>query len=144
MRFREPAVAYNKQKITASEYLNKEKKSREKHEFYRGEVFAMAGASGNHNVIFSNVFWRLGFFLNGKPCRPFGSDMRIHIPENTLYTYPDISVFCRDISDIEDTENLIKPTILIEILCSSTSDYDREDTFKLYRDIPSALPFNVL
>lgn len=70
--------------------------------------------------------------------RAYGSDLRIHIPQNTLYTYPDISIICDEpqISE-EDEETVISPTVLIEILSPSTKNYDRGDKFKLYRDIPT-------
>jgi len=64
--------------------------------------------------------------------------MRIHIPENTLFTYPDISIICGDvIPSPEDEDTAIQPAVLIEILSSSTKNYDRGEKFKLYRDISS-------
>lgn len=136
---REPAIAYGKKKLTMEEYLEWERHSREKHEYYRGEIFAMSGASPRHNKIFSNLFGSLFGKLKDKPCQPYGSDMRIHIPENTLFTYPDISIICRDI--IEEpgsrSEYAIEPTVLFEILSPSTRNYDEGEKFRLYRDIPS-------
>lgn len=52
---KEPAVAYEKQKYTIEEYLQMERASEVKHEYYQGEIFAMAGASNRHNVISSNL-----------------------------------------------------------------------------------------
>lgn len=135
---REPAIAYGKKMLTVEEYLRFEKETNQKYEYFRGEIFAMAGAGSRHNVIFKNLYLDLGNKLKGKACQPYGSDLRIHIPENTLYTYPDISVICRDIvSEGNSTEAFIQPTILIEILSESTQNYDRGAKFKLYRDIPS-------
>lgn len=135
---REPALAYGKTKLTVAEYLQWEKKSIEKHEYFRGEIFAMAGAGTRHNVIFSNLFREISYNLKGKACKPFGSDLRIHIPQNTLFTYPDISIICNEIiSSKEDPDTAIQPTILIEILSSSTKNYDRGEKFKFYRDIPT-------
>jgi Uma2 family endonuclease len=134
----EPAPAYGKNKISIEEYLQMEKESPVKHEYYKGEVFAMAGAGARHNVIFSNLFREVAVKLKGKPCQPFGSDMRVHIPENTLFTYPDISIFCGDIiQSPEDEDTIINPIVIIEILSPSTKDYDRGDKFQLYRQIPS-------
>ena len=142
---REPEVVYGKKKFTVQEYLEFEKASAERHEYYKGEIFlmqghgemlAMSGAGSRHNLIFSNLFTGLGIRLKGKPCRPYGSDMRINIPENTLFTYPDISVICGDLINIaEDEDTVIKPTVIIEILSPSTKNYDRGEKFKLYRDI---------
>lgn len=134
----EPAPAFQKANHTIAEYLAMEKTAEVKHEFYRGEIFAMAGAGRKHNIIFKNAFGQLFMLLQGKPCQPYGSDLRIHIPENTLFTYPDISVICGEIMTAkEDEDTAILPTVLIEILSPSTRNYDRGGKFKLYRDIPS-------
>jgi Uma2 family endonuclease len=142
MEVRDPIIAYNKSKFTVEEYLAMEKDSLEKHEFFRGEIFAMAGAGARHNVIFSNLFGELAHRLKGKPCRPYGSDLRIHVAENTLFTYPDISIICGEIVPSkldEDTATL--PIVLIEILSPSTKNYDRGGKFILYRDIPTLKEF---
>ncbi|GHM99089.1 hypothetical protein WSM22_05790 [Cytophagales bacterium WSM2-2] len=137
MEVREPLAVYNKTKLTVEEYLEFENASPEKHEFFKGEVFAMAGAAPRHNVVFSNVFGDLAYKLKGKICRPYGGDFRVHIPENTLFTYPDISVVCGDIISSEvDTNSFLGPTVIIEILSPSTKEYDRGGKFVLYRDIP--------
>jgi Uma2 family endonuclease len=134
---REPIAEYANEKISIEEYLAFERGSHEKHEFYKGEVFAMSGAGLRHNIIFSNLFGEILVKLKGKSCQPFGSDMRLHIPENTLFTYPDISIYCRELNDDLEDDNAINPTVLIEILSPSTRDYDRGGKFKLYREIPT-------
>jgi Uma2 family endonuclease len=144
---REPEVVYGKKKLTVLEYLEFEKASTERHEYYLGEIFrmqghgellAMSGAGNRHNIIFSNLFGELKAKLKRNPCQPFGPDMRISIPENTLFTYPDISVFCGELRQLpEDEDTVINPTVLFEILSPSTKEYDRGGKFKLYRDIPA-------
>lgn len=135
---REPVAAYGKNKFTVEEYLQYESEAETKHEFYRGEIFAMAGAGARHNLIFSNLFVALGEQLKGSGCRPYGSDLRIHIPENTLYTYPDISIICGDIIPSEEDENSATlPKVIIEILSTATRNYDRGEKFWLYRQMPS-------
>nr|WP_199159157.1 Uma2 family endonuclease [Pedobacter sp. ASV2] len=134
----EPAVDYHKQMYTIAEYLERENLSDEKHEYFQGEIFAMAGASNAHNEIFTNVFGNIFIKLKGKPCRPFGSDKRLQIPENSLFTYPDISIYCNNlIESKDDTNTSVLPSVIIEILSASTKTYDRGNKFKLYRDIPS-------
>lgn len=142
---REPEVVYGKKKFTIEEYLAFERASTEKHEYYQGEIFlmqghgealAMSGAARRHNIIFSNLFGELATRLRGKSCQPFGPDMRMNIPENTLFTYPDISVYCGELTgDSEDEDTAINPAVIIEILSPSTKSYDRGEKFKLYRDI---------
>ena len=146
MELNEPIVAYGKSRFTVEEYLQMERAATERHEYYRGEIFrmqghgealAMSGAGDRHNIIFSNLFGELCIKLKGKKCSPFGPDMRLSIPENTLFTYPDISVYCRDIDDSIDEDTIVNPTVLIEILSPSTRSYDRGEKFMLYRDIPT-------
>ena len=142
---RESLVAYNKTILSQEKYLEWEKADDRKHEFFKGEIFAMSGASPRHNKIFSNLFGNIAIQLIDKPWQPYGSDMRVHIPENTLYTYPDISIFCGDAipSDLdEDTVTL--PAVIIEILSKSTKNYDRGEKFKLYRDIPSLKEYHLI
>ena len=138
MEVKEPAIAYHKKFYTPQEYLELEKVSREKHEYFKGEIFAMAGASPIHNVIFKNTFGQLFIALKGNACQPYGSDLRLHIPRNTLHTYPDISIIWGDIiTSTEDEQAATHPIILIEILSPSTKNYDRGGKFMLYRAISS-------
>jgi Uma2 family endonuclease len=68
---REPIPEYANKEVSIEEYLAFERSSQEKHEYYKGEVFAMSGAGRRHNIIFSNLFGELGFKLKGKPCFPY-------------------------------------------------------------------------
>lgn len=137
-KVREPVTVYDKRYVSAEEYLLFERQSSQKHEYYRDEVFAMAGAGLRHNRIFSNVFGKLAFLLADHPCHVYGSDLRIHIPENSLYTYPDISIVCGPPQlATEDEDTLVRPTALIEILSPPTCQYDRVEKFRRYRDIPT-------
>ena len=125
-------------KYTEEEYLEMEEKSLEKHEFYKGEIFAMAGASIPHNQIVRNALISIGNYLNEKKCQIFPSDLRIHSLGNSLYIYPDLSIICGEIETLSKNKSVVtNPTVLIEVLSKSTEDYDRGGKFKLYRDIPS-------
>lgn len=135
---REPALAYGKKKFTIEEYLEMEHAAVVKSEFYRGEIFAMSGAKMQHNTIVSNLLIALGTKLKGSGCKPFGSDLRVHIESNTLFTYPDISVVCGKPQTLNNDQfNLLNPTVIIEVLSPSTKGYDRGEKFALYRDIPT-------
>lgn len=138
MQAQEPAPAYARKNWTIGEYLEMEAASDEKHEYYRGEIFAMSGASLSHNAIAANVIAELRNKLKSKGCRPYGSDLRIHIPSNTLFTYPDVSVFCGKVDTLNNDQfNALNPVVLIEVLSKATKEYDRGDKFQLYRDIPT-------
>lgn len=136
MEVNEPAIAYSQQKISIEAYLEMENAAIEKHEYYKGEVFAMSGAKLPHNEISLNLITILKNRLKGKQCKPYNSDTRIHIPANTLFTYPDISIVCGEVETLNDDEyNVLNPTVIIEVLSKSTKNYDRGEKFKLYRDI---------
>lgn len=131
---KEPAPKYSY--ISPEEYLTQERASSEKHEYFKGEVFAMSGASLRHNDIFHNMYTTLAGLLKGKNCKPYGSDLRIHIPENGFYTYPDISIICGKPETTDSTTDTItNPSVIVEILSKSTSEYDRGSKFNLYRSI---------
>jgi Uma2 family endonuclease len=125
-------------KITEEEYLELERKALHKSEFYKGEIFAMAGASINHNKIVAAIVGEIFNFLKDKGCSIFPSDLRLHNFENSLYTYPDVSIVCGEEKYLDDKfDTLTNPTVLFEVLSPSTEDYDRGTKFKLYRSIPS-------
>src|ERR1700736_3100931 len=91
------AAAARQMHWTEEQYLAFENESATKHEFYDGEVYAMAGAKPVHNLICGNAIAALHGLLKGRPCGVFTSDQRIHIatPGAKLkYTYPDAGVLC--------------------------------------------------
>ena len=134
----EPAVSYGNKGYSIEEYLEMENAATEKHEYYKGGIFAMSGGKLQHNLISKNLLTSLDVLLDGKPCQPYNSETRLHIEQNSLFTYPDVSVICGDpISLNNDDFNLLNPTIIFEVLSPSTKNYDRGDKFKLYRDIPT-------
>ena len=85
-----PKISY----YSPQEYLQMEREAEYKSEYFQGEIFAMAGASFNHNIVNENCSVLIGSFLRKKPCQSFSRDMKLHIPVNTLYTYPDLMVVC--------------------------------------------------
>lgn len=134
--------ALEKPFITQEEFLLTERESKEKHEYFKGEIFAMSGASRFHNRISMNLSVSLGSYLKGKQCTPYGSDLRVHVQQNTLYTYPDITIVCGEEEYLDDKfDTLTNPKVIIEILSPSTKDYDRGSKFMLYRAIPSLVEY---
>ncbi|MFN8458666.1 MAG: Uma2 family endonuclease [Anaerolineae bacterium] len=119
---------------TPEEYLALEEKAEYKSEYYNGEIFAMAGGSYNHNIIASNINALLNQFFEAKPCFVFGSDMRLLVKPNGLYTYPDVMVICGQVQFAEGrTDTVTNPLIIVEVLSKSTRDYGRGFKFELYR-----------
>ncbi len=122
-----------KKYYTLEEYFELETKSDEKHEFYKGEIFAMSGGSFNHNLIASNILIALGKQLSSKPCFPLGSDLKVQVKENGLYTYPDVSVICDEPEFVEGRNDTVKnPLLIVEVLSESTADSDKGGKFTLF------------
>ncbi|WP_287126868.1 Uma2 family endonuclease, partial [Desulfobacter sp.] len=117
--------------LSSEEYLAFEKNSEIKHEFFDGQMFAMTGASLNHNRISRNIERELGVLLKGSSCENLSSDMRVKIQAKEQYTYPDIVIVCDDIllEEINGVETLLNPVVIIEILSDSTEAYDRGKKF---------------
>ncbi|CAK0756856.1 Uma2 family endonuclease [Gammaproteobacteria bacterium] len=125
-----------KTSVSRAEYLRAEEASSDKHEFYRGETFAMVGGTFRHAKIGLNISSYLHAILRGKPCQPMNSDMRISTPSG-LDTYPDVSVYCDEPELTDHDRTLLNPVLIVEVLSPSTRSYDRGDKFMLYRSIPS-------
>lgn len=128
--------AIPKTKLTPEEYLEFERKSEIKHEFFNGEIFAMSGAKRNHNKITTNLNGLVWQHLKGKNCENYSNDMRVFVPETGLYTYPDLVVVCGE-PQFQDNvfDTLLNPILLIEVLSDSTEGYDRGKKFQHYRSI---------
>lgn len=131
-------MSYHPQRhYSVDEYFEIEASSNVRHEYFRGEVFAMAGASRNHNRIVRNLLARLTTALAGGPCEPFASDMRLRTPAG-LYTYPDLLVVCGPAELTSDRlETMTNPTLLVEVLSRSTERFDRGEKLLHYVAIPS-------
>lgn len=125
-------------KMTPEEYIEFERDSDAKHEYLDGEIFMMAGATPNHNLIASSVNFALYSQLRKKGCFLFSSDMRVKVEKTGLYTYPDMSIACSE-PDYEETTppSLLNPIVIIEILSPSTEKDDRGRKFQHYRTIKS-------
>jgi Uma2 family endonuclease len=123
---------------TPEEYLALDREAEFKSEYHAGEIFAMAGASENHDMIAVNVLADLRARLRGGPCRPFSADMRVQIPEAARYTYPDVTVVCGERQFADGRRDvLLNPTLVVEVLSPSTEAYNRGDKAQAYRQLAS-------
>jgi len=127
--------ALTQPKITLEAYLAWEEDQPEKHEFHRGEVFAMVGARRIHGRVVSNLDREFGVLLKGSPCQVFHEGMKVQIGEDTVL-YPDVFVTC-DKADLATDQIFRAPTLVIEVLSPTTQAYDRSKKFALYRRLPS-------
>ncbi|GAB2783812.1 Uma2 family endonuclease [Rhabdobacter roseus] len=132
--------------LTEEDYLQQEAQAEYRSEYFRGEVFMMAGGTPNHNRIKENASGEIHALLKKrKSCRSYSSDQRVYIPANGLYTYPDLVVVCGPNRYAEKDKNtLTNPTLIVEVLSESTAAYDRGTKFRLYRDLPSLQEYVLL
>jgi len=125
-------------RLTEAEYLEIERAAEFKSEFYDGEMFAMAGGTLQHSLIGTNLGREFGNRLGNHRCVPYNADLRIKVEATGLLTYPDLSIICGPPQFADGTDDtVVNPTVLVEVLSSSTEAYDRGRKFEHYRQIPT-------
>jgi Uma2 family endonuclease len=125
-------------RMTYAAYLVAEETADIKHEYLRGEVFAMAGGTPTHARLAAAVIRELSNALADRPCEVFTSDLRVRIEATDLSTYPDVTVVCGDLEHSNiDVNAAINPILIVEVLSESTEAYDRGEKFSHYRRLPS-------
>lgn len=131
--------AVSKPKYTLEEYLELDRNSAERLEYWDGEIFSMSGVSPEHDQIESNLHFQLRARVAGRNCRVFLANLRIKVPSLPPYRYGDISALCGKprFEPIGGVEVLTNPSLIIEVLSRSTEAYDRGDKFTNYKSIPS-------
>ena len=124
--------------VPETDYLQAERQNPTKREYLAGEVRAPAGASEPHNIIVFNLGGILYNSLRGTPGRGYAVNMRVKVPQLPPYLYPDVVIVC-DQPQFEDEQkdNLLNPTVVIEVLSPSTEAFDRGEKFATYQRIPT-------
>lgn len=123
-------------RYTWGEYLAHERASNVKHEFFGGEIFAMAGGTPEHAALAAAVIRDLGGQLRTRPCLAYTSDLRVRVATTGLATYPDVTVLCGELQcDPNDPNTALNPTVIVEVLSNSTEEYDRGEKFEHYQQI---------
>jgi Uma2 family endonuclease len=131
--------------MTYAQYVAAEATSECKHEWLRGEVFAMAGGTPQHAGLAAGVIAQLSAVMRDRPCRVFSADLRVRVESTGLTTYPDVSVVCGKLETAsDDALAVVNPTVLIEVLSDSSEAYDRGEKFAHYRRIPSLREYVLL
>jgi Uma2 family endonuclease len=120
--------------ISIADYLRSELSRDNKHEYLEGQIYAMAGASKNHQLIISNLVARFVQHLKGTPCDTYASDMKARVGDLAFF-YPDVVVACQD--DAADDYYIGLPTIIVEVLSNSTRRRDKTTKFRMYQTLPS-------
>jgi Uma2 family endonuclease len=132
------AQAAPTQPVSPAEYLTAERASQQKHEYLRGRVYAMAGASPKHNLVCGNLIRALGERLRSRRCAVMPSDQHVYVEATDLGTYPNVTVLCDVAKYNRDfPQSLVNPSLLVEVLSPSTEAYDRGAKFDHYARLSS-------
>lgn len=78
-----------------------ERAAKDKHEYFKGQIVGLAGASLRHNRIAASLITELGLRLKRQPCEVLPSDIRVCTPSRDAYMYPDATIVCGE-PEMED------------------------------------------
>ncbi|NVZ07843.1 Uma2 family endonuclease [Allochromatium humboldtianum] len=128
-----------KPSLSFDDWLDGERASFEtRYEYVDGEVFAMSGGTAEHAIIIGNIHGQLWMQMKGRPCQVYASDMKLRIQAAEAGKYPDLMALCGEQQFHDGRRDLLlNPSLIVEVLSSSTEAYDRGDKFALYRRLPS-------
>lgn len=124
--------------VTLEEYQALERSTDTKYEFHDGTIFSMAGGTIQHGLIAGNIYGEIKFGMRneGVNCTVMNSEVKLHVQDANKFLYPDCMVICGEIETSETDENAVtNPVVIIEVLSSSTENYDRGAKFHAYRSI---------
>ena len=132
------ATAARITRVTPEQYLAMERKADFKSEYDGGFINAMAGTSRHHNLIAGNLHGEIRSQFKGRGCEAYIGDVRLCVGPTGLYTYPDVMAVCgeRQFLDAE-VDTLLNPTVIVEVLSSTTESYDRGRKFRHYQQLRS-------
>lgn len=133
-------MAFQPKKLYSLEdYLELEKNSEEKFEYWGGTVWSMSGASAPHDRIITNLLIEVGSRARPNGCNVFSPDMRVKVPSYQPYRYPDLTALCGEakFEKLGGIDMLINPQLIAEVLSDSTEAFDRGDKFSYYKSIES-------
>lgn len=119
-----------------SDYLALEEQSQIRHEYFYGEIFAIAGTTDRHNEIAGNIYVALREKLAQKKCKTYMESVRLEVTSKAHYCYPDVFVTCNE-QDAQNATLKKYPTLIVEVLFESTADYDRNLKWQQYQAIPN-------
>jgi Uma2 family endonuclease len=119
--------------FTPEEYLEIERISPIKHEYFQGQLIAMAGASKADVIITGNLSALLINHLRGTPCIAYATDMKVRLPSLNIFYYADLAVTCDDRDRASNEDFILHPKLIIEVLSDSTEAFDRGNKFADYK-----------
>lgn len=126
-------------RYTYADYVGVEQISDTRHEFYDGEIYAMAGGTEEHAALSAELVWQLATAVRERSCRVYTSDLRVYVETMGFATFPDASVICGPpiLHPPGPESTVLNPLVLVEVTSNSSEDYDRGFKLEAYQTIPS-------
>lgn len=122
--------------VTPKAYLAWEATQETRHEFVDGEILAMTGGTITHNDIAINLLFALRPHVQRSGCRVNMADVKVQAKHGDRYFYPDLVISC-DPDDLNATQYIQHPKVIIEVLSPGTATHDRSRKLRYYRQIAS-------
>jgi Uma2 family endonuclease len=133
-------------RYTYADYVALEESSSTKHEYFQGEIYAMAGGSEEHSALAAEVLRVLGNAIGDRPCRAHTSDLRLYVEASGMATFPDASVVCGKLEQhgASPRATALNPMLLVEVTSDSSEEYDTTTKLQSYQTIPSLRDYLVV
>ncbi|HEY5299498.1 MAG TPA: Uma2 family endonuclease [Acetobacteraceae bacterium] len=126
--------------MSLAEFLAWEGRQELRYEFDGFQPIAMTGGTVEHAIIQRNLLTALNARLRGKPCRVFGSHLKIAVAGSIRY--PDAFVLCSQVP--RGTQVIEDPVVVFEVISPSTATTDRVVKNREYRDTASVVRYVML
>lgn len=140
------SLARRVHRYTYADYVALERSSPTKHEFFDGQIYAMAGGTEEHSALAAEVLRLLGNAIGDRPCRAHTSDIRIYVEALGLATFPDAAVVCGPLEQHGQSPvaTALNPHVLVEVTSDSSEEHDTGTKLEAYRTIPSLTEYVIL
>lgn len=132
-------LAQRKIEYTPEAYIEFERAAETRHEYFDGQIYAIAGESLSHSRICVNIAAEMRRVLKGSRCEALSPNMKVRAETKGMFAYPDLSIVCgQPVFHDDQKDVLLNPKVIIEVLSPSTQRYDQTKKFFRYRkEIPS-------
>ncbi len=133
-------------RYTYADYVALEMYSDVKHEFFDGEIYAMAGGTEDHSALAAQILRALGNAIEERPCRVHTSDLRLYVEAVGLATFPDGSVICGQLRQHPPSpeSTAVNPLVLLEVTSDSSEEYDTGEKLEAYKTIATLAEYIIV
>ena len=122
-------------RYTVEDYLDLEKTSETKHEYYYGKLIPMAGEKKKANRIARNILRKIELPLLDQGFDVYFHDVKAAVKPGYIYRYPDLLV--APLSDDQNEYIVFEPIIAVEVASENSLNRDRGKKLDEYTHLPS-------